>query len=293
MWEKRLHFSDGKFATYKDIENGRYFTLDAQKIRHDVLPGVTLDGMGYNGSTPGPLIVVKQGEWVAIKVNIHLDEATSLHVHGLAKPNSQDGVPDIEPTPSIKPGESYTYRFNAWQAGTFFYHSGNPLHITRGMLGGVIVLPIDEREVPHRDYVLILQQWELPQPPKGRIEKGVFEPLKFDQNPNFFTINGKAFPETTPSETRYGERIRFRFINKSSTSHSMHLHGHDFRLIEVDGFPRSEYMDTVDVPSGRRNSIEFWSNNPGIWAVNGTKTFHQTNNGVTPGGMITRLVYKE
>jgi len=111
-------------------------------------------------------------------------------------------------------------------------------------------------------------------------------------NPNFFTINGKAFPSTSPLNTKYGDKIRIRFINKSNAAHSMHVHGHDFRLIEIDGFPRYKHFDTLNVPSGRRRSIEFISNNPGIWPINGTKTFHQTNNGVTPGGMITRLHYK-
>lgn len=126
----------------------------------------------------------------------------------------------------------------------------------------------------------------------GKIEKGVYKPKKFNTNPNFFTINGKAFPETSPLFTQFGKKIRIRFINKSSASHSMHVHGHDFRIAEVDGFPRNQFLDTLNVPSGRRSSIEIWSNNPGIWPINGTKTFHQTNNGVVPGGMTTRLIYE-
>jgi manganese oxidase len=291
MWENRLFYPDGKFAKYKKVNNGRYFKIKAMKVKHPILPEITIDGLGYNGVTPGPLLVVKQGEWVYIEVENHFDEKTSLHVHGLSKPNSQDGMPDIEPTPWIKPGESYTYRFNAWQSGTFFYHSGNPLHISKGMMGGFIVLPQDMSSMPDRDYTIIMQQWELPQPKKGEIKPGTYKPEKFDVQPNFFTFNGKAYPETTALKTKYGEHVKIRLINKSNAAHSIHIHGHDFKLSEVDGFPRNEFQDTLNVPSGQRCTIDLLANNPGRWPINGTKTFHQTNNGVTPGGMITKLEY--
>ncbi len=57
--------------------------------------------------------------------------------------------------------------------------------------------------------------------------------------------------------------------------------------------PDIDIDDTIDIASGRRIDIEFISNNIGIWPVNGTKTFHQSNNGESPGGMISRLVYKD
>ncbi|MDC3418163.1 hypothetical protein [Aquibacillus salsiterrae] len=39
--------------------------------------------------------------------------------------------------------------------------------------------------------------------------------------------------------------------------------------------------------------VELIANNPGKWPINGTKTFHQSNNGHTPGGMSTQLIYNE
>jgi len=148
-------------------------------------------------------------------------------------------------------------------------------------------------KIPYRDYILVLQQWDIPQLTLGKVYPGEYEPNKFDRMPNFFTINGKAFPYTEPLYTRRGEKIRIRFINKSSNSHTMHIHGHDFVIVAIDGFSRKEFDDTIDVASGRRIDIELLSNNPGIWPVNGTKTFHQSNNGESPGGMITRLIYRK
>lgn len=298
-WERRLVYPNGKIASFQSGENTRYYRLVAQPTKHKILSTVTIDGIGFNQQIPGPLLVFKQGELIQIELVNQMDEPTALHVHGLSKPVTEDGIPEIEPTPKIAPGESYVYRFKAWQAGTFFYHASNPLQITQGLLGPLVILPSDETiinkryQVPYRDYVLVLQQWQIPQPTVGEVTPGTFQPEKFDPNPNFFTINGKSFPDTAPLTTKFGEKIRIRFINKSSSAHSMHVHGHDFQVVEVNGFPRYQlYDDTINVASGQRKDIELWSNNPGTFPINGTKTFHQTNNGETPGGMITRIAYK-
>lgn len=293
-WEEKLKAPDIMKAKYKEVYGGRYFKLIAKPLQQKIFNDITLDIMGYNNTSPGPLIVVNEGEIVYLEVENQLNEKTALHVHGLSKPNVQDGMPEIEPTPFIEPGESFIYQFVAWQSGTFFYHSSNPLQESNGLIGGFIVLPKQQSEIPDRDYVLLIQQWEIDQPPVGKIEPGVFKPKNFNRNPNFFTINGKSFPDTTSLKTKYGERVRVRFTNNSNMSHTMHIHGHDFRLIGEDAFKRKgPMMDTINLPSGKRFDIEFFSGNPGIWPVNGTKPFHKTNNGVAPGGMLTRLVYTE
>lgn len=292
-WEQRIDIPDGKKATYQQRPNGRYFKLTAQPIKQQILPDVTLDILGYNGITPGPLIIIKQGEMVYLKVENKLDKPTALHVHGLSKPNSQDGMPEIEPTPKLKPGESYTYKFLAWQPGTFFYHSSDPHQEADGLIGAFIVLPNEAYTLPNHDYLLFIQQWEIEQPTFGVVTPGTYRPKNFNRNPNFFTINGKCFPSTTPLETKFGELIRIRMINNSNQSHTMHIHGHDFRVVAEDAFNRDgKWKDTINLPSGKRFDIEFLANNYGIWPVNGTKPFHKTNNGQSPGGMLTRLKYK-
>ncbi|WHH59987.1 multicopper oxidase domain-containing protein [Petroclostridium sp. X23] len=296
-WEDRIMAPDLTIAEYRVDNNIRHFHLTAAPIKHNILSNLTIEALGYNGSTPGPLIIMKQGQWIYLTVENQMDEPTALHVHGLAKPNPEDGVPEITPsTPSIAPGESYTYKFLCWQSGTFFYHSSQAFQVSQGLIGPFIVLPDSQHTnpytVPYLDYILLLQQWEIPQPELGKVFPGTYKPNKFDRNPNYFTINGKAFPDTSPIYVRYGQKIRMRFINKSSSAHSMHLHGHDFRITAIDGFSRPGFMsDTINVAAGIRWEVEFWANNPGIWPLNGSKTFHQSNNGETPGGMTSRVIY--
>lgn len=297
LWESRIKAPDMIIADFKETPNIRHFHLIAEHIKHDILSEIKIDVLGYNKITPGPLIVMRQGEWIYLTVENRMDEPTALHVHGLSKPNSEDGVPEIESaTPKIYPGETYTYKFLCWQAGTFFYHSAEAFQVSQGLIGAFIVLPNDDFInpdcIPNHDFTLLVQQWEIPQPELGKIYPGVYKPDKFDRNPNFFTINGKSFPDTSPLCVKFGEKIRIRFITKTSTSHSMHIHGHDFKIIEEDGFLRENlWDDTINLASGKRIDVELTANNPGIWPINGTKTFHQSNNGESPGGMITRLIY--
>lgn len=296
LWESRMAIPGGRIAHYQLGHQARYFKLVVEPIKHHLLPELAIEALGYNGTTPGPLVVLRQGEWVFLEVENRMEERTALHVHGLAKPNSQDGMAAIEPTPFIEPGQSYTYQFIAWQSGTFLYHSSDVLQVNKGLIGGFVVLPQDlpYPAIPHRDYVIILQQWQIPQTTLGKVYPGTYKLNKFNLQPNFFTINGKSFPATKPLITRYGEKVRMRFINKSSSSHSMHVHGHDFQVVSVNGFPRQGIMDdTINVASGQRWDVEMLANNPGIWVVNGTKSFHQTNNGEAPGGMTVKLIYTE
>ncbi|GGM36578.1 hypothetical protein GCM10011351_23370 [Paraliobacillus quinghaiensis] len=294
QWEERISFPDSKIAAYQQGANFRHYKLVVEKIKHPILTNLTIDALGYNQSTPGPLIILRQGEWVFLEVENRLDEPTALHVHGLTKPNTQDGNPVIEPTPQIQPGESFTYKFQAWRCGTFFYHSTHDFQANLGLLGPFIVIPreVKPEAIPNRDYIQVIQQWQINQPEIGKVFSGTYKPIKFANNPNFFTLNGKSFPYTTPMYAKYREKIRMRFINKSSSNHSMHIHGHDFNIVEVDGFPRHGlFDDTIFIASGKRFDIEFIANNPGVWPVNGTRSFHQSNNGETPGGMISRLIY--
>ncbi|EHJ01187.1 multicopper oxidase type 3 [Clostridium sp. DL-VIII] len=106
--KSKLASPDIPFAKYYLEKNTRYFHLTAEPIKHNILSNLAINAFGYNCSTPGPIIVIKQGELISLTVENKLDTPTALHVHGLSKPNCQDGDPDIEPcTPKIMPAKLY------------------------------------------------------------------------------------------------------------------------------------------------------------------------------------------
>ncbi|HPE31847.1 MAG TPA: copper resistance system multicopper oxidase [Parvularculaceae bacterium] len=117
-----------------------------------------------NGTVPAPLLRWKEGETVTLNVTNRLAEDTSIHWHGVLVPNPMDGVPGIA-FPGIKPGETFTYRFEVPQAGTYWYHSHSGLQEQLGHYGPLILDPAGADPISaDREYVLVLSDWSFTDP---------------------------------------------------------------------------------------------------------------------------------
>ncbi|MGB3738346.1 MAG: copper resistance system multicopper oxidase [Pontixanthobacter sp.] len=117
-------------------------------------------GVAVNGSVPGPLVRLKQGEAVNLNVTNTLDEDSSIHWHGLLVPFQFDGVPGVS-FPGIKPGQTFTYEMPALrQAGTYWWHSHSGLQEQAGHYGPIIVDPAGSDPVQaDYDYVMLLSEF--------------------------------------------------------------------------------------------------------------------------------------
>ncbi len=116
-------------------------------------------GIAVNGSVPGPLIRLKEGQTVRLNVTNTLDADTSIHWHGLLLPFQMDGVPGIS-FPGIKPGQTFAYEFQVRQSGTYWYHSHSGLQEQQGHYGPMIIDPAgDEPHGYDRDYILLLSEF--------------------------------------------------------------------------------------------------------------------------------------
>lgn len=117
------------------------------------------DGIAVNGSVPGPLIRLKEGQNVRLNVTNHLREDTSIHWHGLLVPFHMDGVPGIS-FPGIKPGQTFTYEFPIRQSGTYWYHSHSGLQEQQGHYGPLIIDPAGAEPVEYdREFILLLSEF--------------------------------------------------------------------------------------------------------------------------------------
>ncbi len=125
-----------------------------------------------NGSIPAPTLRWREGDTVTIRVTNHLKESTSIHWHGLILPFDMDGVPGIS-FKGIPPGETFTYRFNIQQSGTYWYHSHSGFQEMTGIYGAIIITPRDGEHIQaDRDYVMQLSDWSDEDPWR------IFEKLK-------------------------------------------------------------------------------------------------------------------
>jgi FtsP/CotA-like multicopper oxidase with cupredoxin domain len=123
-------------------------------------------------SSPGPLLVLKQFQPTFITVNNRMSSATAVHWHGLEIDSWADGVPgwsasDGKSSPSIQPGEKFTYKLTLLHPGTFIYHShlDDIYQITHGLYGPLIVMGENETYDPKTDHFYIVA-WKNDNPQK-------------------------------------------------------------------------------------------------------------------------------
>ena len=136
-------------------------TIDQFPVRLDGRAGLAT---GINGTLPGPLVRFREGDDITINVTNNLEEDTSIHWHGLLVPFYMDGVPGVA-FPGIKPGETFTYRWNLNHSGTYWYHSHSGLQEQLGHYGPLIIDPKSPDPFAYdREYVLVLSDWSFESP---------------------------------------------------------------------------------------------------------------------------------
>jgi len=269
------------------VENGvKVFALETSVIRWTILPGVTVDAYAFNGQIPGPRIHVREGDHVRIDVRNRLPESTTVHWHGLALPNVMDGPAMITQDP-IGSGSVYHYEFTVVQSGTYLYHSHD--HIDRqqalGLYGAFIIDPAqpDPTLAADHEYDVLLQEWLL--------REGLTYPaMPMDgAQPNYFTINGRAYPATDTVRMRVGETLKVRFIGSNNGFiHPMHIHGGPFRVVAIDGNTLQSAArydaDTINVAPGQRYDVIWKALKTGKWLIHCHIGHHTTNNNVEMRG---------
>lgn len=288
----------------------REIRLTAAPVRSALLPGRVVTAWAYNGTVPGPTIRVPEGERVRIVVANRLPEATTVHWHGIDVPMAMDGVPGLTQEP-IRPGQSFTYEFDARPAGTRWYHTHahDSGQLDKGLYGLFVIDPRREPERPQREYVLVLGSWltgeaaTVPVAPSrgagggkmdgGMMGGGMMQGMRGmmpvpEQDYDTFTVNGKAFPSTTPLRVTKGQRVRLRLVNASGNRDlDVRLDGHALKITHTDGNPLAQpvEVDALSVGPSERYDVEFTADRPGKWA------FRALDPATAAAGLNTFVVY--
>lgn len=133
-----------------------HLTIDTAQVNYT---GVTRTATTVNGQVPGPLLRMKQGDLITIRVTNRLRSPTSIHWHGMIVPADMDGVPGIS-FEGIAPGATFTYRFRANQYGTYWYHAHSRFQEQVGLYGPLTVERRGgERHSSDREHVILLSDW--------------------------------------------------------------------------------------------------------------------------------------
>jgi FtsP/CotA-like multicopper oxidase with cupredoxin domain len=241
-----------------DSEGRRVFTLTAEAGEREFRAGQTTETWGFNGSYLGPTLRAKRGEQVLVNFHNGVDEATSVHWHGMHLPAEADGGPHQ----MIEPGESWTPSWEIDQpAATLWYHphphGDTEEHVYRGLAGMFILSDEEEADLdlPRRygvdDIPLIVQD-------KRFAEDGSFveeEREELGILGETLLVNGTYGPYLDVSS----ERVRLRLLN-GSTARTYNFGFSDrrgFELIATDGglLERPVPSDRIQLSPGERAEV--------------------------------------
>ena len=235
-----------------------------------VVQGRRGHAVAVNGSVPGPLVRLREGQPVRLAVTNTLDEDSSIHWHGLLLPFQFDGVPGVS-FPGIRPGETFVYDIPALrQSGTYWWHSHSGLQEQAGHYGPIVVEPSGTDAVQaDRDYVLLLSDftplhphtimdklkkgegyfnyqqntWTDDYPLSGedrrmwaRMRMMATDILDVTGSTYTYLANGRGPEEGLEFLFNLGERVRLRVINGSAmTFFNVRIPGVKFWVVGADG----------------------------------------------------------
>ncbi|WFL76098.1 copper resistance system multicopper oxidase [Altererythrobacter arenosus] len=225
--------------------------------------------IAVNGTVPGPMIRLREGQDVRLHVTNNLGEDSSVHWHGLLLPFQFDGVPGVS-FPGIKPGETFTYEFPIRQSGTYWWHSHSGLQEQAGHYGPIVIESAEPDPRYDRDYVVLLSEFTPLHPHEIARKLKVGEHYFNRQmqtategemsgemrrmwgamrmNPRdisdvtgatyTYLINGHGPADNLQLAFKPGERVRLRIINGSAmTFFNLRIPGVPMTVIEADGQP--------------------------------------------------------
>jgi FtsP/CotA-like multicopper oxidase with cupredoxin domain len=111
--------------------------------------------------------------------------------------------------------------------------------------------------------------------------------LSGDMTPYAWALNAEYWPKITPLMLTEGQRVEIEMVNHTMMAHPMHLHGHAFQVLAINGRPiNGAVRDTVLVPPMGSVRVAFDANNPGRWAFHCHNLYHMMT------GMMTEFRYQ-
>jgi len=192
--------------------------------------------LGFNGSTPGPELRIKQGRQFDIRLQNDLDMGAAVHWHGIRLDNRMDGVPGMT-QPLVEPGETFDYSFTPPDAGTYWYHSHylSQEQVARGLMGALVIEEETPPDVDH-DITAILSDWKFD--PEGQLIDD-FDNLHDRAHAGRMGNFARAFlPDVT---LKQGMRIRLRLINAAvDRIFPVILKGLSGQVVALDGMPLTD-----------------------------------------------------
>ncbi len=261
-------------------------TLTVVEKEIAVEPGVFVRAMTFNGSVPGPIIVVHEGDYVELTLD---NPATNTFEHNIDFHASTGAMGGGEIS-KVSPGESVVIRWKATKAGVFVYHCAPggamiPYHVVSGMNGAVLVLPRgglrDAAGKPlryDRAYYIGEQDFYIPRGPGGEYRRYPTTAAAMGDTlaemrtltPSRVVFNGGvgALTGENALTAKVGERVLFIHSQANRDSRPHLIGGHGDYVWQGGSFtdPPATNLETWFVPGGTAVAALYEFRQPGLYA---------------------------
>ena len=231
----------------------KQITLEVKDVNLEVAPGVVMSAWTFNGTVPGPVIHLRQGDTVNFTLVNHGSTAHSIDFHAAQTPWDMNYQ-------SIQPGQSLSFTWTAQLPGVFLYHCGTPPvlhHIASGMYGAIVVDPAEPLP-PAKEYVLLQSELYLTQGADGYYVTDSAKATAIQ--PSYVVFNGYANQyQAAPLTADPGQLVRLWVVNAGPTTFSaFHVIGALFQNTYADGNPANKQYgnQTVTIPPGGGYMVE-------------------------------------
>ncbi len=146
-------------------------------------------------------------------------------------------------------------------------HSGHNMAGMPARPSGGDMVPLSSESAGGDPSEIVSLNYEmLRAPEKTTLPKGPWREIKFDLTGNMnryvWSIDNKVVSESDKILIRKGENIRIILYNNSMMRHPMHLHGHDFRLLNGQG-ENAILKNIIDIMPMEKDTLEFNANERG------------------------------
>ncbi|HWH07002.1 MAG TPA: copper-containing nitrite reductase [Candidatus Paceibacterota bacterium] len=244
--------------------------LTAKEVIAEMAPGVFVNYWTYNGTVPGPMFRVREGDTVTLTLH---NDPTSIHHHNIDL-HAVTGPGGGANATMVAPGESATFTFKALNPGLFVYHCATPNvanHMTHGMYGLILVEPEEGMSAVDREFY-VMQGEYYAQGGMGRKGLQLFDAqAMLAGNPTYVTFNGKINGVGEKMQANTGETVRIYFGNGGvNLISSFHLIGEIFDRVypeaSLTAAPHTD-VQTTTVPAGGATVTEFALEVPGNFVL--------------------------
>lgn len=245
--------------------------LTSKEVLSEIAPGVVLNYWTFDGTVPGPMLRVREGDTVNLTLK---NDESSLHMHSIDL-HAVTGPGGGATVTEVKPGESKTFTFKALNPGLYIYHCAHPNvanHMAHGMYGLILVEP--KEGLPAVDRELYVVQGEFyTAGSRGTQGLQVIDAGKMlDGNPEYVVFNGRTGAISKDKIViNQGEKVRMYVGNGGvNLVSSFHVIGEIFDTVYPEGAIGSEPHKNVQstiVPAGGATIVEFTAEVPGTYIL--------------------------